>query len=153
MDRVGLHDDPKTRSAVLHLLLVLGEAVKRVPRSCPATLCRCALPRTLEHVPPRVGELEAEVVVLVTRAAHRRPRRWLVPVVLRLSLARVPALESLLAWPAMKRLVTTGLHRPDAALEPRLRRLGVEVRRLGDCENPGRTREAMASAAHRAQRP
>lgn len=99
-----------------------------------------------------VKDLRPEVVVLATGASYRGP---LGPVIRRLldsRWARARALKRLLTAPAVKRLFSSALRTPNAGLERRLRGLGLEVHRVGDCERPGKTPEAMLGAARLAYR-
>jgi 2,4-dienoyl-CoA reductase-like NADH-dependent reductase (Old Yellow Enzyme family) len=99
-----------------------------------------------------VKDLRPEVVVLAAGASYRRP---LGPVIRRLldsRWVRARALKRLLAAPAVKRLFSSALRTPNAGLERRLHGLGLEVHRVGDCERPGKTPEAMLGAARLAYR-
>ena len=58
----------------------------------------------------------------------------------------------LLTPPGVKRFFYSTLRRPNAGLEPRLRALGLDVHRIGDCRTPGKTPEAMLDAVRLAYR-
>ena len=99
-----------------------------------------------------VQELRPEVVVLATGASYRRPLGWIIPRLLDARWARTRMLKTLLTKRAAKRLFYSWLRRPNVGLERRLRALGLEVHRIGDCHWPGRTPEAMLEAARLAYR-
>lgn len=61
-------------------------------------------------------------------------------------------MKTLLTKPGIKRLFYSVLRTPNAGPETRLRALGLEVHRIGDCHRPGKTPEAMLEAARLAYR-
>ena len=99
-----------------------------------------------------VQELRPDVVVLATGASYRGPLGPVVRGVLASRWARARALKRLLTTPRVKRLFYSTLRTPNAGLERRLRALGFEVHRVGDCHTPGKTPEAMLEAARLAYR-
>ena len=99
-----------------------------------------------------VWELRPEVVVLATGASYRRPLDPVVRHVLDSRWTRGRRLKRLLTRPGVKRWFYYTLRRANAGLERRLRRLGFEVHRVGDCHTPGKTPEAMLEAARLAYR-
>jgi hypothetical protein len=99
-----------------------------------------------------VRELRPEVVVLATGASYRRPLGWIIPRLLGSRWARARALKTVLTKRAVKRVFYTALRKPNVGLERRMRALGLEVYRIGDCHRPGKTPEAMLEAARLAYR-
>ena len=99
-----------------------------------------------------VDELRAEVVVLATGASYRGGLGLVIRRLLGSRWGRARAVERLLGHPAVKRLFYTRLRRPNAALEQPLRARGVDVHRIGDCQRPGKTPEAMLDATRLAYR-
>ena len=94
-----------------------------------------------------VRELRPDVVVLATGASYRRPLGWIIPRLLSSRWARSRALRTLSTKRAFKKLLESGLRKPNVGLERSLRALGLEVHRIGDCHRPGRTPAAMLDAA------
>jgi hypothetical protein len=99
-----------------------------------------------------VQELRPEVIVLATGASYRRPLGRVIPRLLDSRWARARALKRLLTTPAVTRVFYSALRKPNAGLERRLRALGLEVYRVGDCQSPGKTPAAMLGAARLAYR-
>jgi NADPH-dependent 2,4-dienoyl-CoA reductase/sulfur reductase-like enzyme len=99
-----------------------------------------------------VQELRPEVIVLATGASYRRPLDWIIRRLLGSRWARARALKSLLTTPAVKRLFYSSLRKPNVGLDRRLRALGLEVHRVGDCQRPGKTPQAMLEATRLAYR-
>lgn len=99
-----------------------------------------------------VRELRPDIVVLATGASYRRPLGWIFPRLLNSRWAKAGAFKAILTKRSVKRLFYSRLRRPNAGLEQRLRGLGLEVYRIGDCHRPGRTPEAMLEAARLAYR-
>ena len=99
-----------------------------------------------------VQELRPDVIVLATGAFYRGPLEGIIRRLLDSRWAHARVLTRLLTIPAVKRLFYSALRTPNAALEPRLRALGFEVHRIGDCQKPGKTPEAMLSATRLAYR-
>ena len=87
--------------------------------------------------------LKPDVVVLATGAMYRFPLESIVPRVLA---AKPGWLKALFRWPAFKQLFYSVMRKPDVRLERRIRALGVDVRRIGDCSRPRKTPEAMTDA-------
>jgi hypothetical protein len=61
-------------------------------------------------------------------------------------------LKTLLTKRSVKRLFYGPLRKPNAGLARRFRSPGTEVYRVGDCQRPGKTPEAMLEAARLAYR-
>ncbi len=99
-----------------------------------------------------VQELRPEVVVLATGASYRRPLGWVIPRLLDSRWARARALKTLLTKRVIKQLLHERLRTPNVGLERRLRALGLDVYRIGDCHRPGTTPKAMRDAATLAYR-
>jgi len=99
-----------------------------------------------------VRELRPDVVVLATGASYRRPLGWVIPRLLDSRWARARAVKTVLTKRAVKRVFYSVLRTPNVGLERRLRALGLEVYRIGDCHRPGKTPEAMLEAARLAYR-
>jgi len=99
-----------------------------------------------------VQELRPEVIVLATGASYRGPLDPIIRHLLGSRWARARALKSLLTTPAVKRLFYSALRKPNVGLERPLRARGLEVHRIGDCQKPGKTPEAMLEATRLAYR-
>jgi len=93
--------------------------------------------------PAVVEALKPDVVVLATGAVYRFPLELIVPRVLA---AKPGWLKALFRWPAFKQLFYSVMRKPDVRLERRIRALGVDVRRIGDCSRPRKTPDAMTDA-------
>jgi hypothetical protein len=96
--------------------------------------------------------LKPDVLVLATGAVYRAPFHWLIPRLLDSRWARARGLVALLKKAPIKRVFYDVIRTPDDRLYRRLRASGMDVRRIGDCQRPGKTGEAMASAATLADR-
>jgi 2,4-dienoyl-CoA reductase-like NADH-dependent reductase (Old Yellow Enzyme family) len=99
-----------------------------------------------------VQELRPDVAVLATGASYRGPLGGIIRRVLGSRWSRSRVLTRLLTTPSAERLLYTALRRPNLGVERRLRALGLEVHRVGDCRTPGKTPEAMLDAARLAYR-
>lgn len=102
--------------------------------------------------PEVVRALRPDVVVLATGASYRAPFRWFIPRLLDSGWARAWVVKALLRKVAIERLVDDAIRKPNDRLARRLHGSGVDVRRIGDCDRPRRTPEAMAAAAELAYR-
>ena len=129
---------------------VLLKIVEFLARQLAKTGVDVRLGRTMTE--ELVREVRPEVVVLATGASYRRPLGWIMPRLLNSRWARARALRTLLKKRAVKRVFYTALRKPNVGLERRLRALGLEVYRIGDCHRPGKTPEAMLEAAKLAYR-
>jgi 2,4-dienoyl-CoA reductase-like NADH-dependent reductase (Old Yellow Enzyme family) len=98
-----------------------------------------------------VAAVRPDLVVLATGASYRLPFCW-VPLLLETSWVRTRMLRTLLLKPAIKRLFYSMMRKPNARLFRHLRRSGIDLWRIGDCDHPGKTPEAIASAAELAYR-
>jgi 2,4-dienoyl-CoA reductase-like NADH-dependent reductase (Old Yellow Enzyme family) len=99
-----------------------------------------------------VRELQPEVIVLATGASYRGALEVVIRALLASRWGRGRALKRLLTIPVVKRLFYSALRTPNAGLERRLRALGLEVHRVGDCHTPGKTPAAMLEATRLAYR-
>ncbi len=109
--------------------------------------------RMAETITPRLVEaLKPETVVLAAGASYRLPFRWVLPPLLRSRWGRSGAVKALLGKPWGRRLLYSVLRKPNDGLERRIRRAGVPVERIGDCNEPRKTIDAMRDAADLADR-
>jgi 2,4-dienoyl-CoA reductase-like NADH-dependent reductase (Old Yellow Enzyme family) len=101
--------------------------------------------------PQHLATLQPEVIVLATGASYRWPFRWL-PRLLDTSWGRSRMLKTLLHKGMVKRLFYSVIRKPNRRLFQRLQSAGIDVRRVGDCHQPGKTPEAIAEATALAYR-
>lgn len=108
-------------------------------------LGQSATPRLIESWQP-------EAVVLAAGASYRVPFGWFIQRLLNSRWARARALKALLRRATVKRLFYDVLRKPNDRLARHLRASGIDVRLVGDCQRPGKTPEAMATAVELAYR-
>ena len=106
-----------------------------------------------EPVTPRlIDELKPETVVLATGASYRVPFRWFLPPLLESRWGRSRAVKVLLTKHWIRWLFYSVMREPNDGLDRHVRRSGVRVQRIGDCNRPRKTVEAMLDAAELADR-
>ena len=96
--------------------------------------------------PGLIDELKPETVVLATGASYRVPFHWLVPRLLDSRWGRSRAAK------ALGRLLFSVMRKRNDGLDRHVRRSGVPVQRIGDCNQPRKTVDAMLEAAELADR-
>ena len=99
-----------------------------------------------------IDALNPETVVLATGASYRVPLRWVLPPLLESRWGRSRAVKALLETPWVRRLLFSVMRKRNDRLDRHLRRSGVRVQRIGDCNRPRKTVEAMRDAAELADR-
>lgn len=94
-----------------------------------------------------VRELGPEVAVLATGATYRAPFGWLVDRMVESQWARRPWAKRLMKRRWMQHILFRLIRKSDRGLARELERIGIPTHAIGDCREPGRTREAIRSAA------
>jgi 2,4-dienoyl-CoA reductase-like NADH-dependent reductase (Old Yellow Enzyme family) len=101
--------------------------------------------------PETIAALKPEVIVLATGASYRFLFRWL-PRLLDSAWVRTRVLKTLLRKSTIKRLFYYGIRKPNTQLFRHLSSSGIDLYRIGDCDRPGKTPEAIAAATELASR-
>ncbi|MBI4271459.1 MAG: FAD-dependent oxidoreductase [Candidatus Rokubacteria bacterium] len=99
-----------------------------------------------------IDELKPETVVLATGASYRVPFGWFLPPLLDSRWGRSRAVKALLKKQWARRLLFSVMRKRNDGLERHVRRAGVPVQRIGDCNQPRKTVDAMRDAAELAER-